>query len=64
MDDSGAGENGWQGLELAAAARLDAVRTGDIGTEMMNVANQSLIRIRIKNVGGGHRSGKQATTAT
>ena len=24
MDDSGARENGWQGLELAAAARLDA----------------------------------------
>jgi|GEM_PF-3533314 hypothetical protein len=28
---------------------------------MMNVTNQSLIRIRIKNVGEGHRSGKQET---
>jgi hypothetical protein len=28
---------------------------------MMNVTNQSLIRIKIKNVGGGQSSGQQET---
>jgi len=39
-------------------------RTGDIGNEMMNVVKQFLIRIGIRNVEGGHRSGKQVTTGT
>lgn len=30
--------------------------------EMMNATNQSLIPFMIKNVGGGHRSGKQETS--
>lgn len=42
----------------------DAGRTGDIGTEMMNVAIQSRFRIRIKKFEGEHRSGKQETTGT
>ena len=51
-------------LKVRPGLKIAMVRTGDIGTEMMNVTNQSLIRIRIKNIGGGHRSGQQETNGT
>ena len=48
-------------LKVRPGLKIAMVRTGDLGTEMMHVTNQSLIRIRIKNIGGGHRFGQQET---